>query len=98
MQALIPAAAIASDYGPAGEVICTRAGAERLPDGHHHGFGGLACEACVMASFAGVLDAPPAPPAPAGVVGRPSRPQARTAALGAALPLKPPARGPPALS
>ncbi len=66
LQGLIPAAAIAHAHG-AGVQICTSQGLKLLgpaPDTSHrdHGFGGLACEQCVMASFAAIAaDAPPTP-------------------------------------
>src|SRR3569833_913339 len=63
LQGLVPAAAIAHDEarGPSGVEICTGEGVRHVhaPGRGHHGFGGLACEQCVMASLAMVAAAPP---------------------------------------
>jgi hypothetical protein len=62
LQGLIPAAAIAHDHAAGGATeLCTPQGLKPAPvrPDHHHGFGGLACEQCVMASLAMTGSAPP---------------------------------------
>ena len=102
LQGLIPAAAIAHTYG-AGIQVCTSQGLKLLPSapdqGHRdHGFGGLACEQCVMASFAAIATTAPSPPvrfAQAAPVGHTSGgafpPRARA-------PPRPPSTAPPAFA
>jgi hypothetical protein len=90
LQGLIPAAAMAHDH--AGLIqLCTSQGVTLVgaPGGHGQRqghFGGLACEQCVMASFAAVGAEPPAPPPPAAPAAAP--PPARA-------PPRPPSQGPP---
>ena len=99
LQAFIPAAAIAHDH-PANRVVevCTPSGVKslRLPGTHHHGFGGLACEQCVIASLTALGVAAP-PPIPAIARVEPARFLVRiaTAHRGAGY-LRPPSTGPPA--
>jgi hypothetical protein len=99
LQGLIPAAALAHDH--AGLIqLCTAHGVKLVgaPDDHGKGghFGGLACEQCVMASFAAVGAAPPAPPLPVRwtwLVRLPAAPAA--APPPARAPPRPPSQGPP---
>jgi hypothetical protein len=102
LQGLIPAAAVAHDHDQQVQ-ICTSAGLKLVTLGArhgagHHGFGGLACEQCVMASLAAVAAAPPQavpPSARFDIVLPPAaeRPSVRTRA-----PPRPHSRGPPALA
>ena len=100
LQGLVPAAALAHDSasGSGGVEICTALGLKLVHDGRagkHHGFAGLACEQCVMASLAMVSAEPP----PLAVVAdavvfhyrpAPERPSQRPRA-----PPRPPSRAPP---
>ena len=99
LQALIPAAAIASDHAAGQTVeVCTPSGAKalRLPPPHHHGFGGLACEQCVIASLTALGAAAP-PRVPTAVRVEPARFLVRIAvARRSGAYLRPPSTGPPA--
>jgi len=105
LQGLIPAAAVAADHTPGAwhVAICTPQGLKTVdidPSGDHkHGrFGGLACEQCVMASFAGVAAEPPALiPSVTEAEIQPTDPVFLGVRPSDAAPL-PPARGPPTLS
>jgi hypothetical protein len=90
LQGLIPAAAIAHNHADHIR-ICTLQGVKliRSPQGvEHHHFGGLACEQCVLASFAAVGAAPPPQPVAAAWTWQAPVPPAAAAA-------PPPARAPP---
>jgi hypothetical protein len=99
LQGLIPAAAIAYDHGPQLLTpICTPAGPEavRLPGDHRHGFGGLACEQCVMASLmATAAPEPPPVPPPQDVRFSPGPEAASSPAGKPGWAVRPPSRGPP---
>lgn len=101
LQGLIPAAALAADHTDgSGVQICTLQGVKTLSGeagGHKH-FGGLACEQCVMASFAAVAAVQPVLPqshavaraeAPLAVARTANRPRD---------PPRPPSQGPPSFS
>lgn len=103
IQLLIPAASLATEAKSDARtvVLCTVDGAKTVTvpgdDTQHHGFGGLKCHDCVMASIAAVSpgDAPALPVRYAAE----SRlaPIARAARLpGARAPPRPPSTGPPA--
>jgi len=100
LQGAIPVAAMAADLHGRTEIeLCTLHGLERVAldsgaDKHRH-FGGLACEQCVMASFAGLAAAPPAfapPSCAAFLIEHPARAESLVTR---ALVRRPPARGPP---
>jgi hypothetical protein len=99
LQGLIPAAAIAHDHHDQVQ-ICTSAGLKLVSLGakHHHdrGFGGLACEQCVMASLAAVAAAPPQAVLPSTRVERVAPPQLERPSVRTRAPPRPPSRGPPA--
>jgi hypothetical protein len=100
LQGLIPAAALAHDH-PGLMQICTRHGPAlaSVQSDPHHRFGGLACEQCVMASFAALAAALPPPPAPTAWTYEALAPAAPAAApLKARAPPRPPSRAPPVLA
>jgi len=105
LQGLIPAAAVAADHAPGSwhVAICTPQGLKTVDidpsGGHKHGhFGGLACEQCVMASFAGVAAEPPVLiPSVAEAEVRPVE-LAFDGVRPSDASILPPARGPPVLS
>lgn len=100
LQGLVPAAALAHDASPGagGVEICTALGLKLVHGGQrgkHHGFAGLACEQCVMASLAMVAaDPPPAPVRPEAVVFA-YRPIAERPSILPRAPPRPPSQGPP---
>jgi hypothetical protein len=105
LQGLIPAAALAADHGPASAQIsiCTAHGLDTVDiepaggDKHRH-FGGLACEQCVMASFAGVAAEPPTlTPRLGEALAQAPASASESATPGDAAP-RPPARAPPTYS
>ena len=102
LQGLIPAAAIAHDASPAVQ-ICTLEGVKLIAapdrDVHKdHGFAGLACEQCVMASFAAVVDEAPAPPVRHALAAPTVRAVGRAFPNFARAPPRPPSTAPPAFA
>ncbi|MFI4964677.1 MAG: DUF2946 family protein [Caulobacterales bacterium] len=104
VQALIPAAAMAAQPGPAGAlVICTASGAHAVaPDGGpappaHRGFGGMPCQDCLAAAMAVVAASPVMAIEP--VAYQTARvdhaPVVRLLAPRARAPPRPPGQGPP---
>lgn len=101
LQGLIPAAAIAHDH--AGDVqVCTPQGMKTIhpaggpAQGH---FGGLACEQCVMASFAALASTAPPLPAPAAwTYAALALPAPAAAPEQPRPPPRPPSRAPPILA
>jgi hypothetical protein len=99
LQGLVPAAAFAHDEarGPATLEICTGEGVKHVHAAQHghHGFAGLACEQCVMASLAMVAAAPP----PLRIRSQPVsflyRPAAERPSTQPRAPPRPPSQGPP---
>lgn len=104
VQLLIPAASLAQDArnDVRTVVLCTVDGAKTVtvPNGdqQHHGFGGLKCHDCVMASIAAVSpgDAPALPIRYAAET-RLAPLDRATRLPGARAPPRPPSTGPPAL-
>ena len=100
LQGLVPAAALAHDAaaGSGGVEICTALGLKLVHDGRpgkHHGFAGLACEQCVMASLAMVsADAPPLAIRTDAIVFH-YRPVAERPSLLPRAPPRPPSTAPP---
>ena len=98
LQGLVPAAAFAHDEarGPANIDICTGEGLKHLSAHHqHHGFAGLACEQCVMASLAMVDAAPPPLRVRAESLSFVFRPVAERPSIQPRAPPRPPSQGPP---
>ena len=100
LQGLVPAAALAHDAaaGSGGVEICTALGLKLVHDnrtGKHHGFAGLACEQCVMASLAMVSAAPPPLVIRADAVAFHYRPIAERPSILPRAPPRPPSQGPP---
>jgi hypothetical protein len=99
LQGLIPAAAVAHDRQDQVQ-ICTSTGLKLVSlgtrHGHDHGFGGLACEQCVMASLAAVAVAPPQAVPPSARVETVATPQLERPSVRTRAPPRPPSRGPPA--
>ena len=100
LQGLVPAAALAhDDAGRAGGVeICTAAGLQLVHTAQrhrHHGFAGLACEQCVMASLAMVSAEPPPLMVRADAVLFAYRPTAERPSILPRAPPRPPSRAPP---
>jgi hypothetical protein len=102
LQGLIPAAALV--HRPAEQLeLCTAKGLKRVAapgeQRHQHGFGGLACEQCVMASLAALGAAPPQTPLPGGwSYEAPALPTPSAAPMTARAPPRPPSRAPPAFA
>lgn len=100
LQGLVPAAAFAHDEArrPAALDICTGEGLKHAQAaGHdHHGFAGLACEQCVMASLAMVAVAPPPLRVRGLAVEFSFRPTAERPSIQPRSPPRPPSIGPPA--
>jgi hypothetical protein len=102
LQGLIPGAAVAASIAhdhPEQVQICTSTGLKTLSLGHdadHHGFGGLACEQCVMASLAAVAVAAPQALPPTTRVLLVQLPQRERPSVRTRAPPRPPSRGPPA--
>ena len=99
LQGFVPAAAFAHDdaRGPAALEICTGEGIKHLHVARHghHGFGGLACEQCVMASLAMVAAAPPPLRMRSQAVQFAYRPAAERPSSQPRAPPRPPSIGPP---
>ncbi len=99
LQGLVPAAALAHDgaRGPAVLEICTGEGLKHIHSPHQgsHGFAGLACEQCVMASLAMVSAAPPPVRVQIQAVSFIYRPAAERPSLQPRAPPRPPSIGPP---
>ncbi len=100
LQGLVPAAALAHDATPGagGVEICTALGVKLVraaQPGNHHGFGGLACEQCVMASLAMVSAEPPQVFAGADAVDFAYRPIAERPSTLPRAPPRPPSTAPP---
>ncbi len=100
LQGLVPAAALAHDAvaGSGGVEICTALGLKLVhqgPAGKHHGFAGLACEQCVMASLAMVSAEPPVLTIHADAVSFHYRPIAERPSVLPRAPPRPPSRAPP---
>ena len=105
LQGLIPGAAVLGAHRdtPVPIELCSHAGLKRIaapgrPADPHRGFGGLACEQCVMASFAAVATTPPLAPLPSSTVVVPRVQACASPALGPRAPPRPPSTAPPALS
>ena len=101
LQSLVPAAAFAHDEAnaAAGVEICTAAGLKLVHAARqhqHHGFAGLACEQCVMASLAMVSSEPPPLAVRADAVLFAYRPIAERPSILPRAPPRPPSRAPPA--
>jgi len=101
LQGLIPAAAIAHNASQNVQ-ICTLEGVKLVApdrDGHKdHGFAGLACEQCVMASFAAVVAEPPAPPLRYALAAPIAHATGRAFPNFARAPPRPPSTAPPAFA
>ena len=98
LQGLVPAAAFAHDetHGAGAVQICTGAGLKRASAHHeHHGFAGLACEQCVMASLAMVDAAPPPLRVRAEALVFVFQPAAERPSIQPRAPPRPPSQGPP---
>ena len=98
LQGLVPAAALAheGERGLAGLQICTGEGLRRISAHHErHGFAGLACEQCVMASFAIVDAAPPPLRLRAEALVFVFLPAAERPSIQPRAPPRPPSQGPP---
>jgi hypothetical protein len=98
LQGLVPAAAFAHDEAAGqGLEICTLHGLEHRQSGHRdHGFAGLACEQCVLASLAMVSSDPPPVPVRAEAAEFAYRPIAERPSILPRAPPRPPSQGPPA--
>ncbi len=100
LQGLVPAAALAHDSasGSGGVEICTALGLKLVhegPAGKHHGFAGLACEQCVVASLAMVSAESPQLAVLADAVAFHYRPVAERPSQHPRAPPRPPSRAPP---
>ena len=100
LQGLVPAAALAQDEarGPAAIAICTGEGLKLVHTGsphHRHGFAGLACEQCVMASLAMVASPPPVEMVRSQAVRFVYLPASERPSTRPRAPPRPPSRGPP---
>ncbi len=101
LQGLAPAAALAHDEAPSSRLIqiCTGDGLRSVqaasPHSKHHGFGGLACEQCVMASLTMVAAEPPGLAARFDVVAFAYRPVSERPSILPRAPPRPPSQGPP---
>ncbi len=99
LQGLVPAAAFAHDQarGHAALEICTGEGLKQVHANRHdrHGFGGLACEQCVMASLAMVAAAPPPLRIRSEAIQFAYRPTAERPSAQPRPPPRPPSIGPP---
>ena len=103
LQGLTPAAALAHDQARSSNLIeiCTSDGLKSVPavapHSKHHGFGGLACEQCVMASLAMVAAEPPPVVVDRATVARfVYLPVAERPSTLPRAPPRPPSQGPPA--
>ncbi len=99
LQGLIPAAAVAHGPGGGGS-ICTRDGLKLSGGGAHqdHGFGGLACEHCVIASFAALTPEALLLPSGSSRAAPAGRIEVRAFAPRARAPPRPPSTAPPAFA
>ena len=101
LQGLAPAAALAHDQTPSSGLIeiCSSGGLKSVhaasPQSRHHGFGGLACEQCVMASLTMVAAEPPGLAARFDTVAFTYRPISERPSILPRAPPRPPSQGPP---